>query len=108
MCKRRIKIRICIEGRCKRVEAELHPAGCMKASRTHLDLPENALPQSLVEVAARRGYRFNWRYDYDKGCISLEDPLGIIPRIAICGDIPRPRGVPLLRRLKRGRIYLGL
>ena len=106
MCKKPVRLQLCIDGRCRRVDAELHPAGCMKATRTHLDIPEDAFPRSIVEVAARRGYRFHWRYR--GGCIYLEDPSGILPAIAICGDIPRPRGTPLLRRLKKGRVYLGL
>ena len=106
MCKKMVKARICVEGICRTADIEVHPAGCMKASRTHLDIPEHLLPRGVVEVAARRGYRFDWRRERD--CLILIDPEAILPEVRICGPIPHPRGTPLLRRLKRGKIYLGL
>ena len=106
MCKKRMKVRICIEDRCRYVDVELHPAGCMGASRTHLDIPEKALPSELVAIAMRRGYRFNWTTR--DSCLLLIDPLGVIPIVKLCGPVPRPRAPPLMRRLRKGRVYLGL
>ncbi len=106
MCKKRLKIRLCVNGKCRNVLVELHPAGCMGASRTHIDIPEESLPRGIVEAAARRGYRFNWRME--RGCLTLEDPYGALPAITLCGSIPRPRATPLLRRLRKGKVYLGL
>ena len=104
MCKRKIRVKICVESDCRTVEAELHPRGCMGASRTHLDLPEEAIHPMLLEASASRGMRFSWERVAD--CLVLHAPG--LPEAKICGPVPEPRAPPLLRRLRRGRVYLGL
>ena len=104
MCKRKIKVKICIGGECHTLQVELHPRGCMRATRTHIDIPEAEAPPLFRDAASNRGVRFSWIRVGD--CLVLYAPG--LPDVKICGPIPEPRGPLLLRRLKRGVLYLGL
>ena len=107
MCKKRIEVDVCIEGvSCRRVQAELHPKGCMHAMRTHLDIPIVEGLEMLAELGKKRGLHLDYTIVGD--CLVLET--SGLPTTKICSKkIPKPatRRV-LLRVLRPGRIYIGL
>ncbi len=100
-CKKRIKLRICDDTGCVETSATLHPRGCMKATRTHLDIP--AAHPLLADIARNRGMHLD--YTYRGNCIEI---CVLSTSLRICGA-PRPSSPKILvRMLKPGTIYLGL
>ncbi len=100
-CKKRIKLRICDDTRCVETNAALHPRGCMRATRTHIDIP--AIHPLLTDIARNRGIHLS--YTYHNNCIEV---YVLSTTLRICGA-PRPSSPKiLLRMLKPGVVYLGL
>ncbi|BAN91021.1 hypothetical protein [Aeropyrum camini] len=86
--------------------AYLHPRGCMGASSTHLDIPEDALRGTIIgAIALSRGAKI--RVSTIDGCFKLE--YQDFPPVVMCVEGVEPkRGVGYVKRRERGRIYLSL
>ncbi|MEB3852117.1 MAG: hypothetical protein LRS49_06035 [Desulfurococcales archaeon] len=95
------------------VEASLHPAGCMGARYTHLDVPLEPLRGGLLEgLAGPRGGVALRARPAGRGCVELEPPGGL-PSLRLCPrrparlDLAGDGGVAYLRRVG-GKLYLRL
>ncbi|WP_131160474.1 hypothetical protein [Aeropyrum pernix] len=107
-CKRSVELSILdhSSGIRRVIEASLHPKGCMGASQTHLDIPEDALDGTLLgAIALSRGARL--RIMVVNGCFRIVyQPL---PPVDLCiGSVEAKPGLGYIKRRDRGKIYLSL
>ncbi|BEP16784.1 hypothetical protein PYJP_01360 [Pyrofollis japonicus] len=105
LCKMGIELVLRVDGEEKRLKGYYHPAGCMHASQSHLDL-EPPKGTWLWDVARPRGTSLRCRSDNE--CVTIiYAGLGLEAKLCIPNARLRCKNRVYVMVTRSGRLYVG-